>query len=44
VQFDVMSDWGLWFRDLILGGADWLRVDWTPGAVSLFLVSIGIES
>ncbi|HBG98570.1 MAG TPA: hypothetical protein DDY29_07525 [Rhodobacteraceae bacterium] len=38
----MMSDWGLWFRDLILGGADWLRVDWTPGAVSLFLVALAL--
>jgi DNA anti-recombination protein RmuC len=42
MTFETVSDWGLWFRNLILGAADLLREGWTPGIVSLVLMAAAI--
>ncbi len=42
MDYQHIQDVGILFRDRILAGADLLRDEWTPGAVSLGLVSLAL--
>ena len=42
MEYEYIQDLGIRFREIILFGADLLREEWTPGAVSLGIVGLAL--